>query len=214
MEVVTDTYMNDQLFALVQPHTLCSRPRLENLARLCNQLNTQNVPGDFVECGTYKGGSSAILSGFLQPERHLWLYDSFQGLPSTSAKDGEDAVEWIGKCAAEVADVQKVLGDVSAPMERCHIQPGWFQDTFQQTLPKQVALLHCDADWYDSVLLVLNTFYDCIPQGGCIILDDFGFWEGCREAFYDFCQQRDERPLLERLGSTQAYWIKGKMNNR
>jgi O-methyltransferase len=129
-------------------------------------------------------------------------------MPPTSAKDGEDAANWIGKCVAEISDVKEILGYISAPLEQCHIKPGWFQETFQQPLPEQVALLHCDADWYESVILVLNTFYDRIPKGGCIVLDDFGYWEGCREAFYDFCKQRNEKPLLERVGSTQAYWIK------
>jgi lipopolysaccharide transport system ATP-binding protein len=203
------TFVDDRLFSLLQPYTLCSRARLENLAKLANQVNCQNIPGDFVECGTYKGGSAALLSRFLNLERHLWLYDSFQGMPSTSAKDGENAAEWVGKCVADVSDLQEALSHVSAPLEQCHIKPGWFKETFQEKLPEQVALLHCDADWYESVFLVLNTFYDRIPKGGCIILDDFGYWEGCREAFYDFCRQRNEKPLLERIGSTQAYWIKG-----
>ncbi|MBW4483582.1 MAG: TylF/MycF family methyltransferase [Tildeniella torsiva UHER 1998/13D] len=197
------------MFTLLRPYTLCSQVRLENLAKLAGQVNQQAIPGDFVECGTYKGGSAALLSKFLNSKRHLWLYDSFQGMPSTSTKDGESAAEWIGKCAAEVSDLKEALGHVSAPLEQCHIKPGWFKETFQEELPEQVALLHCDADWYESVSLVLTTFYDRIPKGGCIILDDFGYWEGCREAFYDFCRQRDEKPLLERIGSTQAYWIKG-----
>lgn len=205
----TSAFVDDRLFTLLQPYTLCSRVRLENLAKLANQVNRQNIPGDFVECGTYKGGSAALLSRFLNLERHLWLYDSFQGMPSTSAKDGENAAEWVGKCVADISDLQEALGHVSAPLEQCHIKPGWFKETFQEELPEQVALLHCDADWYESVFLVLNTFYDRIPKGGCIILDDFGYWEGCREAFYDFCGQRNEKPLLERIGSTQAYWIKG-----
>lgn len=201
-------YIDDQFFSLINPYTLCSRDRLENIARLSDQLNRQNISGDFVECGTYKGGSAALLSRFLNSERHLWLYDSFQGMPSTSVEDGEDAVEWIGKCAADISDVKRILSSSSAPLERCHIKPGWFKDTFHEPLPEKVALLHCDADWYESVSLVLNVFYDRVPKGGCIILDDFGYWQGCREAFYDFCQQRGEKPLLERLGSTQAYWIK------
>jgi O-methyltransferase len=47
-----------------------------------------------------------------------------------------------------------------------------------------------------------------------VILDDFGFWEGCREAFYDFCHQRQEKPLIERVESDQAFWIKGRNHNR
>src|SRR5206468_12484893 len=57
-------------------------------------------------------------------------------------------------------------------------------------LPELVSILHIDADWYDSVLLALNTFYDRVAEGGIVVLDDFGHKEGCREAFYDFISQR------------------------
>jgi O-methyltransferase len=63
-------------------------------------------------------------------------------------------------------------------------------------------------------MLSLNTFYDLVPDGGIIILDDFGHWEGCREAFYDFIAQRKLKPLLERFGHTQAFWIKERIHNR
>jgi O-methyltransferase len=63
-------------------------------------------------------------------------------------------------------------------------------------------------------MLVLETFYPLIPDGGVVILDDFGHWEGCRVAFYDFCKKFDEHPLLERVDYTQAYWIKGKKHSR
>ena len=56
--------------------------------------------------------------------------------------------------------------------------------------------------------------HERIPPGGVVVLDDFGWWEGCREAFYDFCSRHGEKPLLERVDCDQAYWIKGKTDNR
>jgi O-methyltransferase len=199
----------------VQAYTYCSFGKLKNISQVCQYLNHNNIPGDFVECGTYKGGSAAVISQYLESQRHLWLYDSFAGLPETSPEDGEDAKKWIGDCLASVEDVQTVMNLVGTKEENYTIRKGWFEDTFVNSpLPETVALLHCDADWYKSVLLVLETFYDRIPEGGCVILDDFGFWEGCREAFYDFCHQRQEKPLIERVESDQAFWIKGRNHNR
>ncbi len=91
---------------------------------------------------------------------------------------------------------------------------GWFSQTFNQPLPESVALLHCDADWFESVLLTVRTFYDLIPDGGIVVLDDFGWWEGARRAFYVFCRETGEEPLLNRIGRIQAFWIKGKRHNR
>ncbi len=53
-----------------------------------------------------------------------------------------------------------------------------------------------------------------VEDGGVIVLDDFGHWEGCREAFYDFSHQRGIKPLVERFGHTQMFWVKGRTDNR
>ena len=202
-----------KLIETVKPYTYLVEAKLHTLVRLCEYLSREAIPGDFVECGVYKGGSAAVLSRHLG-RRHLWLYDSFEGMPETSANDGETAREWIGDCVASVEDVREIMTAVSTGPERYTICKGWFRDTFMDTRPSQVALLHCDCDWYESVTLVLETFYPLVPVGGCVILDDFGFWEGCRTAFYDFCIRHGEKPLLERVERDQAFWIKGRPSNR
>ena len=205
---------DEALLERVKPYTLCGENKLRSLLRLSKYLNQWKIAGDFVECGTYKGGSAAIVSSQLTRDRHLWLYDSFQGMPTTTDKDGTDAQQWIGQCLASVADVEAALAIAGTQPRQYTIRAGWFDQTFQEPLPETVALLHCDADWYDSVRLVLETFYPRIPVGGCVVLDDFGFWEGCREAFYDFCAAHDEKPLIERVDVDQAFWIKGRTHNR
>jgi O-methyltransferase len=210
----TLTDSTEQLLEKVKPYTMSSRLKLRNLKQLAELVNQTQVPGDFVECGTFKGGSAAVISTELTPERKLWLFDSFEGLPDVAEVDGAESKEWVGKCRAAEADVIAALTTVGAAPDQYFLRKGWFQDTFQQQLPERVALLHCDADWYDSVLLTLETFYERIPPGGVVVLDDFGWWEGCREAFYEFCQRHSEKPLLERVDCDQAYWIKGKTNNR
>lgn len=205
----------ENLFPKIQAYTYCSIGKLNTLKKACEYINRNSISGDCVECGTYKGGSAAIISKYMDSNRHLWLYDSFAGLPETSPVDGEDAKQWIGGCYAHVEDVYEVMNLVGTSGDRYTIKKGWFKDTFvADGLPEKVALLHCDADWYDSVYLVLDTFYHRISEGGCIILDDFGFWEGCREAMYDFCFTYKVKPLIERVETDQAFWIKGRTNNR
>lgn len=207
-------YEYERLIKKIKPYTLCDSLRIKSLINLSQYLNKQGIKGDFVECGTYKGGVSAVLSRYMGETRQLYMYDSFEGLPDTCEKDGPEAANWIGKCVASVEDVKEVMKLISTSEERYIIKKGWFEDTFRETLPEKVALLHCDADWYSSVSLVLDVFYPLIPEGGCVVLDDFGYWEGCREAFYDFCVRHNEKPLLERVGTSQAYWIKHKLNSR
>lgn len=198
----------------IRDYTLCDLDRLNSLWKLVRGVKERGIKGDIVECGSYKGGTGALLRAGMGPGRKLWIYDSFQGMPETTHEDGEEAKKWKGSCAASAKDVIEVLGATGAKKEEFVIREGWFNDTFKKELPQQVALLHCDADWYDSVTLVLETFYPIMPAGGCVVLDDFGYWEGCRRAFYDFCGRHGEKPLLERVGVTQAWWIKGKEHNR
>ena len=98
-----------RLLDAVKPYTYLVEDKLLSLIRISEYLNACRVPGAFVECGTYKGGSAAVLSRFLGPDRHLWLYDSFEGMPETTTRDGEAAREWIGKCVASVADLEEAM---------------------------------------------------------------------------------------------------------
>jgi O-methyltransferase len=198
----------------VEPYTFCSTEKLKSLMQIGDYINSKNIQGDIVECGTYKGGSAAVISKYLGRDRHLWLYDSFEGMPETSIKDGEKAKEYVGEGIASEEDVYEILKLVDTDLKQVSIHKGFFQESFVRKKPKKVALLHCDADWYESVLLVLKTFYHLIPEGGVIVLDDFGYWEGCREAFYDFCQEYNIKPLVERVSSDQLFWYKGKTTNR
>ncbi len=202
------------LLKKVKPYTLLTPGKLRNIRALARVVNNENIQGDFVECGTSKGGSAAVLAAGLSPERHLWLFDSFEGMPAVQDVDGAGAKEAVGLCRAAQEDVIEVLTFLGISSKQYTIRKGMFDQTFKGSLPKQVALLHCDCDWYDSVSMVLRTFYPLIPQGGRIILDDFGWWEGTRIAFYDFCCEFGEKPLLERLESDQAFWTKGKAHNR
>jgi O-methyltransferase len=204
----------DPLYTALASYTFARPEKLQNLRRLASELNQRGIEGDFVECGTYKGGSLAVLGTELSTTRQLWAYDSFAGMPATTSLDGTDAQVYVGKGIASPQNVRDALAIAKVDVARCTIREGWFQDTFQQPLPASVALLHCDADWHDSVLLVLETLYPLVAAGGCVILDDFGYWEGCREAFYTFCERHQERPLLERWGTDQAYWFKGRQHNR
>lgn len=189
---------------------------LNKLFNLGRYVVNHNIPGDFVECGVYNGGSAAAIALALgHSGKKIWLYDSFQGLPDTrEEKDGIFASNYVGKCLGSEENVKKALEIVGCNENKYVIKRGWFESTFKDQLPNEIALLHIDADWYDSVKLSLETFYERVAEGGVIVLDDFGCWEGCREAFYDFAEERKIKPLLERFGFSQAYWIKGKTHNR
>ena len=203
--------------ALAKRHSLIDELRLIQLVTLADGVMAQGIPGDVVECGVADGGSAVALAATIAPSfRHCWLYDSFGARPlPLTLRDGPDAERFADAEHGTVEGVRRLMEQIEFPPERLHLVPGLFADTLERPpAPTEIALLHVDADWYESVWQVLDAFYDRVSEGGAIVLDDFGYWEGCRLAFYDFCRERHIAPLLERVGIDQAWWIKGRTHNR
>src|SRR5712691_11484421 len=127
---------------------------LQNLYNLGKDVTLHNVPGDFVECGVFNGGSAAAIAcAFRGTTRKVWLYDSFQGLPRPQDIDGPVASEYAGDCVGSEEKVREAMRIAGFPQEQYIIRKGWFKDTFHDSLPKAISLLHIDADWYESVIL-------------------------------------------------------------
>ena len=195
-----------QLFRRVAPYTKVSREKLAALCRLIATLDRDRVAGAIVECGVFRGGAAAVMAWQSGGRRELYLFDSFEGLPPPGAEDGEIARRQFqeGWCAGTVEDVQQAFRAAGAASDRLHVVKGWFADTFPRSELPPIALLHIDADWYDSVRLCLETWYDRVVPGGFVVLDDYGRWEGCTRATDEFLQRR-HLPPLERTGSAGHY---------
>jgi O-methyltransferase len=188
---------------------------LRKLQQIAHDVAARGIAGDVVECGVFNGASAAVLAAAL-PDRHVWLYDSFEGLPPAEPIDGPDAPREAGNRVGSVETVKDLLRLAGRDESTYTIQKGWFRDTLagDPAFEHPIALLHVDADWYASVLECLDALYENVVDGGAIVLDDFGHWEGCRTAFYAFCRQHSLSPLLERFGHSQAWWVKGREHNR
>lgn len=186
----------------IRAYTVVDTQRLTNLAGLASLV----PPGAIVECGTARGGSAAVMAAYSTDL--VWLYDTFEGLPKPTARDGERAWDYVGANKATVSDVDEAMRIMNVPLSRYRMYIGNFAWTFESIGPTQIALLHVDADWYESVLLSLRRWYPAVVDGGAIVLDDFGFWPGCRAAFYDFVCENRLTPDLRRCGEA-AWWVKG-----
>lgn len=199
--------MMTTLLAAVRPFTVVDDERLQSLAHLVS-TRIAGVPGDVVECGVAEGGSAAVLGHAIRDTtRHLWLYDSCQGLPMPGPKDGEQALPYTGAnqtSPERISDAMALSG-----MRAWTLVPGWFVETFATgPQPDHIAFLHIDADWFDSVVLCLRHWYPKLSPGGIVVLDDYGFWPGCRLAYDTFCQEQQLTPQLQRVGQEQAWFRK------
>jgi hypothetical protein len=194
----------------VRGNTLASRTRLSTLFRLSREIERLRIPGAIVECGVFKGGSAGVLAKASNRARPLFLFDSFEGLPPPGEHDGRMAGEryQAGWCAATETDVMELLEGLGISRQRIHIFKGWFQDTLPTADVGEIALLHIDADWYESVKLCLDTFYDRVQRGGFIVFDDYGRWEGCTRAVDVFLASRGLKVTLDPRAPEGHYFQK------
>jgi O-methyltransferase len=189
-------------------YTMLGCRRGRTLFRLAREVERQNVPGALVDCGVWNGGSTALLSAGA-PTREVYAFDSFEGLPPSDEElDGQDSVDRAGWCLGVEDNVREALQRFGSP-EHLHIVKGWFEDSFPRegAAVGPIAVLHADGDWYASVRLTLETFYDRVSPGGFVAVDDYGVWSGARQAVDEFRSARSiEQPLI--TVEAAAYWRK------
>lgn len=193
----------------VEGYTMLGSRRGRTLHRLAKGVVRDGVPGAFVDCGVWNGGST-ILMGLGAPERDLWAFDSFAGLPVPSEVDGRESFQYAGDCVGSEARLREGAARY-LDRARLHVRPGWFEDTLKAAAPEvgEVAVLHCDGDWYESVRLTLEVFYPAVSPGGYVVIDDYGTWPGAKRATDEYRRSVGDRAPLRRIDHTGRYWRKG-----
>ncbi len=185
-----------QLYEKVKPYSLVELERSYALYQSVLYIIRNQIPGDFVECGVWKGGSCMLIALTLLKEnsgsRRIWLYDSFEGMPKPGDQDGPDEKsEWVRKstgtdssnwCLASEDEVRQNIYSTGYPVNLFSIIKGKVEDTLPGTIPSQISLLRLDTDWYASTKHELIHLYPLLPKGAVLIIDDYGAWQGARKA--------------------------------
>lgn len=199
---------NSIIFSQVRfgKYTLLDYRRMYFLYELGKKTATLN--GDIVECGSYNGGSAAILAK--ASNKTIWLFDSFEGLPTPSIEDGENTINrfYYGWDKGDIDKVHQVFKLLKIKYEKYKIIKGWFHETFPNTKIDNISLLHIDADWYNSVMLSLEKFFDSVVTNGYIVLDDYGHWEGCRKATDEFICRRNLKVEFQMIDDDACFFRK------
>jgi O-methyltransferase len=195
-------------------YTMLSSRRGRALHRLACEAARRRVAGALVDCGAWNGGSS-ILLGAGAPDRPVWVFDSFEGLPAPGALDGSESSAFAGACLGSAEKVRAGFARFLDPA-RLQLRPGWFEDTLPPAASEigRIAVLHCDGDWYDSVRLTLEVFYPLVSPGGFVVIDDYGTWPGARLATDEFRALEQDHALLRRVDHTGRWWRKRSASRR
>jgi hypothetical protein len=117
-------------------------------------------------------------------------------------RDGHN--EW---CYSPLDEVKRNLARTGYPAERVVYVQGKVEDTIPGTLPERTALLRLDTDWYSSTRHELEHLYPGLVAGGVLVLDDYGTWQGARQATDEYFAARGPL-LLNRIDSTGRIAVK------
>ncbi|MDD3772987.1 MAG: macrocin O-methyltransferase [Weeksellaceae bacterium] len=195
------------------------------LFEACKYVIKNNIEGDFVECGAWKGGSAMIMAYVLlllnEHDRQIFLYDTFEGMSEPGVQDidvnGISAKELLQKDDSKTGhvwarspedEVRSNLYSTGYNKENIHFIKGKVEYKIPEFSPKQISLLRLDTDWYESTKHELVHLYPLLSQSGILIIDDYGHWAGARKAVDEYFTGINEKVFLNRIDYTGRLIIK------
>jgi hypothetical protein len=209
-----------ETMASVRQFTMTSTERLNGLCEAVRYINETGIEGDIVECGVWRGGSMMAIAEMLKrsgdTSRNLHLFDTFEGMSEPTeadvSVDGATAVDQLanedkndGKsvwCVASLEDVQSHMTQTGYPNERVHYHVGKVEETIPEAAPSKIALLRLDTDWYESTAHEMEHLFSRLSDGGVLIVDDYGHWQGARRAVDEYFAKHSIGMMLHRLDYT------------
>ena len=166
-----------------------------------------NIEGDFVETGVWKGGNLILIQKLIEKygikDKKIIGYDTFEGFPKGSNFDkdfnnvnaddyflSKDNVENSDSFNSFVGinDVKKNFNDNSKINNNLILIKGKTQESLlnEKNIPKKISLLRLNTSFYESTKIELEILYPRLQKGGYLIIDDYGFWQGSRKAVDDY----------------------------
>jgi O-methyltransferase len=208
----------------VRPFTMTSTERIVASMLAVRHVVTAGIPGDIVECGVWRGGNMMAMALTLaragDTDRHLYLYDTFEGMSEPTdadvGVDGQTARKTFatlepsdaGWCRASIEDVRASLASTGYPSDRLHFVKGRVEDTIPATLPGSIAVLRLDTDWYESTRHEFEHLYPRVSRGGIVMIDDYGHWAGARRAADEYLGRVAPGVFLHRIDYTGRQMVK------
>ncbi|MBA87676.1 MAG: macrocin O-methyltransferase [Euryarchaeota archaeon] len=193
----------------VLPYTMTSKDRLSAMVKSFNYVMENNIQGDFVECGVWRGGNLILLAQLLKnknTKRGIYGFDTFEGMTSPTDHDVDykgNTSKQLLNSSNKIDNVQNVWSYCSIENVKKHIQlftnlndinliKGPVEKTLleKNILPEKISILRLDTDWYESTKVELEILYPRLVKGGILIIDDYGHFKGCQKAVDEFFKNK------------------------
>jgi O-methyltransferase len=205
-------------------YTMTSWERLYALHKAVLYVLANEIRGDFVECGVWRGGSMRLVAMTLMAkgvkDRTLYLYDTFEGMTKPGELDvdlhGSRAVDdWtqierrgVKWAYAPIEEVREAIASTGYPMDKVILVKGPVETTIPGTIPERIALLRLDTDWYESTKHEIEHLYPRLSAEGVLAIDDYGHYRGSRQAIDEYFSGARRKPLLQRTDYACRFAVK------
>ena len=230
--ITTDSVINSdkrfrKIYTQCNKFTMTSIERMYALYKSVEYIINAKIPGDFVECGVWKGGSTKLIALTLillnETTRKIYLYDTYSGMPPPTNKDvqisnGIKASDLSKRfnnnknndiyCYASLKEVKKNLLSTDYPKKNIFFIKGKLEKTTPNKFHKNIALLHLDVDWYKPTYHGLLHLFPKLAKSGVIVFDDYGHWLGAKKAIEKYFIETGTKILLNRTDYTGRIGIK------
>ena len=199
-------------------HTMIGLHALNNIQFCMEDVLKNNIPGDFIETGVWRGGATIFMRAVLKAhnitDRKVYVADSFQGLPKSNPTlypaDANYNFDQFKALKISLAQVQQNFTVYDLLDKQVVFLKGWFKDTLPSAPIEKLAVLRLDGDLYESTMDALKNLYHKLSVGGYVIIDDY-YIPCCYKAVTDFRAQNkitDELKIIDSLG--RVYWHRTK----
>lgn len=206
------------LWRRFRPFTMSNRRRFCATLALIRERerHVDLSAGCYVECGTWRGGVPFAVMQLETTLREFHFFDSFEGLPRATEKDGAIAATdqaagrlWHDNNTADAAEFASNVERFRRPEHSVSITKGWFQDTLPKfPTGKSISVLRLDGDWYESTMCILRNLFDRVIPEGLVIIDDYYDWEGCARAVHEYLGETSASDRLRQAAGHFAYLVK------
>ena len=192
--------------------TMVGLERLDDLQACIEQVAADDVEGDVIEAGAWRGGASILIRATLnslgQDQRTVWVADSFQGLPKPDEafpEDGTLDLSWLDYLAVPQEEVRRYFQRLG--LERgVRFLEGFFEATLPTLAGMTWALVRLDGDTYESTWTGLECLYPGLSPGGFVVIDDYQLIPECRQAVADYRRRHGIEEPIEMIDIIGARW--------
>lgn len=188
--------------------------RLDNIQQCVTTVLREQIPGDLIETGVWRGGASILMAGILriygESKRLVWVADSFRGVPKPDPEhypaDAGDTLFTDPALAVSLQEVKANFQKYDLLNDQVRFLEGWFRDTLPTAPISELAVMRLDGDLYESTIDALRCLYPKLSVGGYVIVDDYGIVPGCKLAVEDFRRETGISDEIQQAGWSAIFW--------